>query len=441
MTVLTTIAKAGPYAGAGTTGPFTVPFRFLDASHLRVIRTLGLVETVLVLGTDYTVTGVGLSTGTVTLTDPLPVGQTLTVVRNVPATQDADYVAGDAFPAESHEEALDKLTMLVQQNSEELARSAKLPASSTADADALSAALLRVDANEANINAVANNEANINAVASNGTDISTVAENVVDVKNFSDVYLGAKSAAPSLRNNGSALQSGDLYFDLVLGDMRVFNGSTWQFAGSLVNGTSIRQTFTATAGQTSFTVTGGYDAGFADVYLNGVKLVNGVDVDVSSGTAVVLTVGAALNDVVDVVAYGAFVLADTYTQAQVNGLLAARVAAASGVASRLTLNDGYTEEVFAITDGTTVNLDPNNGSIQTWTLGANRTPGQASWAAGQSITLMVDDGSARTITWTTLGVVWKTGGGTAPTLQTTGFTVIALWKVGTTIYGARVGDA
>jgi hypothetical protein len=108
---------------------------------------------------------------------------------------------------------------------------------------------------------------------------------------------------------------------------------------------------------------------------------------------------------------------------------------------RLILNDGYTEEVFAITDGTTVNLDPNNGSIQTWTLGANRTPGQANWAAGQSITLMVDDGSAATITWTTLGVVWKTNGGSAPTLNTTGFTVIALWKVNTTIYGARVGDA
>jgi hypothetical protein len=101
----------------------------------------------------------------------------------------------------------------------------------------------------------------------------------------------------------------------------------------------------------------------------------------------------------------------------------------------------YTEAVFAITDGTTVNLDPNNGPVQTWTLGANRTPGQANWAAGQSITLMVDDGTARTITWTTLAVVWKTDGGSAPTLNTDGFTVIALWKVGTTIYGARVGDA
>jgi hypothetical protein len=101
----------------------------------------------------------------------------------------------------------------------------------------------------------------------------------------------------------------------------------------------------------------------------------------------------------------------------------------------------YTETVFAITDGSTVNLNPNNGPIQTWTLGANRTPGQANWAAGQSITLLVDDGTARTISWTTLAVVWKTDFGNAPVLQLTGFTVIVLWKVGTTIYGARVGNA
>jgi hypothetical protein len=97
--------------------------------------------------------------------------------------------------------------------------------------------------------------------------------------------------------------------------------------------------------------------------------------------------------------------------------------------------------VFAITDGGTVNLNPNDGPIQTWTLGANRTPGQTGWAAGQSITLMVDDGSAFAITWSTLAVVWETDAGSAPTLATTGFTVIVLWKVGTTIYGARVGDA
>jgi hypothetical protein len=101
----------------------------------------------------------------------------------------------------------------------------------------------------------------------------------------------------------------------------------------------------------------------------------------------------------------------------------------------------YTETVFAITDGASVNLDPNNGPIQTWTLGASRTPGQVNWASGQSITLLIDDGTAFTIDWTTLDVLWKTDGGTAPALNTATVTVIALWKVGSTIYGARVGDA
>lgn len=93
------------------------------------------------------------------------------------------------------------------------------------------------------------------------------------------------------------------------------------------------------------------------------------------------------------------------------------------------------ETVFAIT-GTTPALNPNNGTIQTWTLTGASTPTDA-FIAGEAITLMIDDGSAFTITWPS--VVWESGGGTAPTLDTTGFTVITLWKVGTTLYGARVG--
>ena len=104
------------------------------------------------------------------------------------------------------------------------------------------------------------------------------------------------------------------------------------------------------------------------------------------------------------------------------------------------LNDGYTEEVFAVT-GTTPALSPTDGSIQTWTLSGNSTPTAGTWASGQSITLLVDDGTAYAITWATIGVVFKTDAGVAPTLNTTGETVIELWKVGATVYGARVGNA
>lgn len=118
----------------------------------------------------------------------------------------------------------------------------------------------------------------------------------------------------------------------------------------------------------------------------------------------------------------------------------ANVLSTNASVSGLTLNDGYTEEVFAVS-GTTPALSPTNGSIQTWTLTGNSTPTAGTWAAGQSITLMIDDGTAYTVTWTSLAVTWKTNAAAAPTLNTTGYTVIQLWKVGTTIYGARVGDA
>jgi hypothetical protein len=54
------------------------------------------------------------------------------------------------------------------------------------------------------------------------------------------------------------------------------------------------------------------------------------------------------------------------------------------------------------------------------------------------MTVMIDDGTANTITWPTM--TWVNNAGSAPTLATTGYTVVALWKVSTTLYGALVGD-
>ena len=68
--------------------------------------------------------------------------------------------------------------------------------------------------------------------------------------------------------------------------------------------TQTRHTFTATASQTTFT-TAGYTAGFVDVYMNGVKLVDGTDFTATNGSTVVLTTGAAASDVVDIVLFTA----------------------------------------------------------------------------------------------------------------------------------------
>jgi hypothetical protein len=100
------------------------------------------------------------------------------------------------------------------------------------------------------------------------------------------------------------------------------------------------------------------------------------------------------------------------------------------------------EDVYTITDGVAFEVDPGNGSIQLITLGANRTPKATNFAAGEAVTLMVNDGSAYTLTWTDStwgsgGLIWV--GGSAPTLETSGYTVIQLWKVSSQVYGALVG--
>ena len=101
------------------------------------------------------------------------------------------------------------------------------------------------------------------------------------------------------------------------------------------------------------------------------------------------------------------------------------------------------EDVFTITDGAAFEVDPSNGSVQLITLGASRTPKATNFVAGESVTLMINDGTAYTLTWTdatwgTGGVIWR--GGTAPTLATTGYSVIQFWKVSTQVYGASVGN-
>ena len=104
-----------------------------------------------------------------------------------------------------------------------------------------------------------------------------------------------------------------------------------------------------------------------------------------------------------------------------------------------TITGTIVEDVFSIPDAVNYMIDPSNGSVQLWTLGASRTPAlPTSWTAGQSVTLMINDGTAYTITWTTMAVVWV--GGAAPPLALSGYTIIQLWKVGTVIYGAYVGS-
>ena len=134
MTVSTTIIK-NSHNGNGSTTNFAYQFKILQDSDLTVIiRSSTGTETTKSLSTHYTVAGAGdASGGSITFTtgNTPASGETVVIRRNVPQTQAIDYIANDPFPAETHEEGLDRATMVAQQVSEEADRSIKLSRTNT----------------------------------------------------------------------------------------------------------------------------------------------------------------------------------------------------------------------------------------------------------------------------------------------------------------------
>ena len=139
MTVENTQNKMPPLQ-MGTTNEY--PFNFavllqdptaeeaLEAIKASVLQADGT-EIELVYNTDYTVT---LNTdrigGTLTVNDIRTSGDYITIYRQYAQTQEVDYKDFNSAPAETFEQCFDKLTMLSQQQQEEINRSIKLPVSS-----------------------------------------------------------------------------------------------------------------------------------------------------------------------------------------------------------------------------------------------------------------------------------------------------------------------
>lgn len=130
MTITNPSAR-NDYVGNGAADTFPFTFRITDAAHLRVIveDTDGNIDT-LTLNADYTVTGVGLASGgSITLTaGPLEDGYKLTILSSIPITQLTDLRNRGSFFPSVLEDALDKLTLISQQQQDEINRAIKFPA-------------------------------------------------------------------------------------------------------------------------------------------------------------------------------------------------------------------------------------------------------------------------------------------------------------------------
>jgi hypothetical protein len=339
MTISSTTVK-NSYSGNGSNDTFVYGFKIFANTDLQVIiRSAAGTETTKSLTTHYTVTGVGSASGgnVVFTSGNIPTAtETVVLIRNVPQTQAIDYIANDPFPAETHEEGLDRATMTTQQVQEELNRSIKLSRTNTmtstefttsatdrankilafdssgelsvtqelgtfkgTDATVTTAAYVQRDIIKSTTTAQLNNiyicvadsvvgdsltdtdhfqllvdavsaatsataaatsatasASSATASASSASTASTQASNAstsastastqatnaansataaassasdaaASFDSFDDTYLGAKSSAPSVDNDGNALATGALYFNSSTGALNVWSGSAW----------------------------------------------------------------------------------------------------------------------------------------------------------------------------------------------------------------------
>ena len=131
MTVSSVNTK-NSYNGDNTTTSFAYTFPIHSTAELQVIERSALgTETVKTLTTHYTITDNGSAGGQVVFGTAPATGVTIVLLRNTNLTQETDYISNDPFPAETHEGALDKLTLQIQEVQEEVDRSIKLSRTNT----------------------------------------------------------------------------------------------------------------------------------------------------------------------------------------------------------------------------------------------------------------------------------------------------------------------
>ena len=220
MTVGAALARSVSTGNGSTTEfPFNAPvaaaseikvFTVVIATGVQTLQTQGGSGTY-----DYSV-AINASTkyATITVNNALPDTHKIVIMRNVPLTQETDYVEGDAFGAETHEAALDKLTMIAAQISEVADRSIKVQETSATSnitcAELVADKVLKVNSDgdgiemgpttanldtlagitsdittvagiSSNVTSVAGNATNINAVAADATDIGAVAGKATEI--------------------------------------------------------------------------------------------------------------------------------------------------------------------------------------------------------------------------------------------------------------------
>lgn len=200
MTILSTDNRR-VYSGNGSTTVFSFPVRFLEAEDVKVAVRVSDVETELTQGVDFSVSGAGNPAGgSVTFTVAPVSGATVVIYNDPVLTQSVDYRDDDEFPAETHERALDKLTLIVQRLGARLARTLQYDETAPTILTA-SEVLTRVDDAE-----TARDEAQT-AATETAADLVETAADVIAAEAAKVAAQSAQSSAETAVTNAEAAET------------------------------------------------------------------------------------------------------------------------------------------------------------------------------------------------------------------------------------------
>ena len=480
------------YTGNGSTTEFAVNYVFFGTGTSAEIQVVEVViatgaESVKSNGSDFTVSGGNGATGTVTAAVAPASTVKWVINRATTQTQETDYVENDPFPAESHEEALDRLTAVDQEQQRALERTAQLPDGYTGSFDPTlpttitgstvlafnaGANAFEIGPTTAAISGAAAEAAAAAVSADAAASYAAASEAALD--EFTDLYLGAKASDPALDNDGNALQDGALYFDTTLNVMKVYDlgTTTWKrttpTAGEQANidivaadGTDIG---TVAGISANVTTVAGISSDVTTVAADGADIgtVAGISANVTTVAGVsanVTTVAGIAADVTTVAADGtdigtvagissdvtsvAGVSANVTTVAGISGNvttvagISSDVTSVAGVASDVTTVAGISGDVSAVAaqvvgyafSTTTAMADPGSGNVRfnnatLASVTAVAIDDLDSNGVDQSAYIALWDDSTNTVKGT---LVFRTAGGDVATFNITGLIDNAGW--------------
>ncbi len=325
MTIDSQIRKSPTYVGTGTTDTFAFGFKIFEEDELKVIKLnhSTQVETVLIYNTNYYVSlnedQLESPGGTITLQpEPLEDQNKLVIISNVDYLQQIKLTNQGGFYPEVLNDGFDKATIQIQQLLEEVDRCLKLSELSSTDSKTILDDLSKILEHIGKIILVADNIIKIIAVSNQLTDIGIVADNISNIESFALVYQGAKAVAPTVRNSGDSLQSGDLYFNTTTNRLNVYDGNSW-LEISVSQNVSKQYFWYNVAGPDDKTFSNvdeygktlQYTVGFLEVFLQG-KVLEKSKYTATNGTSVTLdsNVTVAAGNEVHITSVGTFLVAN-----------------------------------------------------------------------------------------------------------------------------------